>query len=78
MVEGLSRDLLEANKTCAFRGIKIRGSLYLSHFLFVDDNLFFCDGLRRDALKLKEILDFYCIAIGRKIDIHKSTISFRD
>lgn len=36
----------------------------------------FCDGSRRDAEKLKEILDLYCLALDMVMNIGKSSISF--
>ena len=38
--------------------------LFLSHLLFVDDILLFCDGLHKDAKNLREVLDLYCLANG--------------
>jgi len=47
----------------------------MSHLLFVDDKLLFCDDFRMEALKLKEILDLYCTAKEMNINIGKSIIS---
>jgi hypothetical protein len=38
-------------------GIKL-GRSFITHFLFVDDVLLFCDGSRREVNKLKKNLDF--------------------
>jgi hypothetical protein len=35
----------------------------------------FCDGTRRDIVKLKEINDLFCIATSMNINLGKSTIS---
>jgi hypothetical protein len=78
VAEGLRNDLLESKSLGAFKSIKIDGSLYLSHLIFMNDILLFYYGYRRDALKLKDILDLYSIAIGMKINIHKSITSFLD
>jgi hypothetical protein len=61
---------------CSLKGIRIGRSVFLSHLLFVNDILLFCDGSRRDAMKLKEILDLYCTATGKFMNLRKSTISF--
>jgi hypothetical protein len=54
VVESLSHFLNEAKSTGTFRGIKISSGLHISHLLFVDDILIFCDGSRRDTDKLCE------------------------
>lgn len=59
MARGLSRALIEAKIMASFKGWKMGGILFLSHLLFVDDILLFCDGSIRDAMKLKELLDLY-------------------
>lgn len=76
VAEGLSRALMYAKRSGSFRGIKIGGSLYLSHLLFVDDLILFCDGSRSNTEKLKDILDLYSIATGMKINVGESTVSF--
>eukprot|EP01018_Ginkgo_biloba_P004985 Gb_28741 [translate_table: standard] len=76
VAEGLSRALGEAKITGQLKGIKIGGSTYLTHLLFVDDILLFCEGSRRDIMKLKEILDLYCAATVMMINLNKSSISF--
>eukprot|EP01018_Ginkgo_biloba_P034237 Gb_24170 [translate_table: standard] len=75
-VEGFNRAPLEAKRSGAIKGIKVGSSLCLTHLLFVDDILLFCDGSRRDALKLREVLDLYCSATGMLVNIGKSTVSF--
>ena len=56
------------------KGIKI-GSNNLSHLLFVDNILLFCDDSKQDVFKLKEVLDLYCFATGILVIIRKSYIS---
>jgi hypothetical protein len=48
---------------------------YSLSYIFVDDNLIFCNGIRRDVVKLKEIIDLYCITIGPNINIGKYCVS---
>jgi hypothetical protein len=76
VVEGLSRALIYVKRLGPLKGIRLGISVSLSHFLFVDDILLFCNGSKRDALELKDILDLYCMAIGMKVNIGKSSISF--
>jgi hypothetical protein len=59
VVESLSHFLTEAKTTGTFRGIKISSVLHISHLLFVDDILIFCDGSRRDTDKLCEGLTLF-------------------
>jgi hypothetical protein len=76
VAEGLSRALLVAKRLGKLKGIRMVNSIFLTHLLFVDDILLFCDDFRRDALKFKVVLDLYCIATGMMVYIAKSTISF--
>lgn len=43
-VEGLSQLILVAIKRGEFKGIEIAINLFITHLLFVDDILLFCDG----------------------------------
>ena len=71
VAEGLNKSLLEAKKLGAFRGIKVGTKLFLSHLLFVDDILLFCNGLQKDAKNLREVLDLYCLANGMQDQCRK-------
>ena len=51
-------------------------SFSLSHFVFVDNVLLFCDKSKRDVISLKEILKLYCLATYMRVTKHKSFISF--
>jgi hypothetical protein len=55
----LSRFLNEAKTTGKFRGINISSGLHISHLLFVDDILIFCDGSRRDTENLCDGLTLF-------------------
>jgi hypothetical protein len=50
--------------------------LYISHLLFVDDILIFCDGSRRDTDKLFEGITLFKRATGMLINDQKSSITF--
>eukprot|EP01018_Ginkgo_biloba_P020280 Gb_31029 [translate_table: standard] len=76
VAEGSSRALLEVKRSGTNRDIKVGSLLCLTRLLFVDDILLFCDGSRRDALKLREVLDLYCSATGILVNIGKSIVSF--
>jgi hypothetical protein len=70
VVEGISRTLLDARISRSIEIIKMCRYLYLAHLLVV------YDGSRRDASKLREILDLYCIATWMRVNVHKYSISF--
>jgi hypothetical protein len=76
VVEGLRRALLEAKKVGSFKGTKVGRSIGISHLLFVDDILFFCDSLTTYALKLREISNLYCLTNRVQVNIGKSIFSF--
>ena len=76
VVEELNRVVLEARRQVVIKGLKLGKSLFLTHLFFVEDVLLFCDGSRRDASKLKEILDLYCTATGMRVNLQTSSISF--
>ena len=71
----LSRAILDAKTRGLFEGIKITTNLNITHLLFVDDILIFCNGSIRDAEKLSEILHLFCKSIGMKLNEHKYSIA---
>ena len=76
VVEGLSRFLDQEKGGGGFKGIPILNFLFVSHLLFVDDILIFCDGSHIDIDKLCEGLDLLQVATRMVINVHKSTITF--
>lgn len=76
VAEGLSIYLAEANVGGRFSGIKISNGLTITHLLFVDDILIFCDGSKRVADILSEDLTLFKIATGMRINAQKSNILF--
>lgn len=75
MAEGLRRALKEAVKSKGLKGIGIGNSSNLLHLLSVDDILILCERFRREAAKLKEILDLFCVALSMQVNLEKSSIS---
>jgi hypothetical protein len=61
-----------------FRGIFISPTLQITHLLFVDDVLIFCNGLSGDAEKLREILDLFGKATRMMINDRKSSMSIQN
>ena len=51
-------------------------SATITHLLFVDDILIFCDGTRRDIIKLKEGILLLQVATSMLVNDEKSTISY--
>ena len=60
----------------SFKGIPISEVLFITHLLFVDDILIFCDGTHQDIIKLKEGLHLLQVATGMVVNDDKSTISY--
>ena len=52
VAEGLSMLIKDAKRKGDLKGIRISKSFYISHLLFVDDILIFCNGSLREAEKL--------------------------
>jgi len=73
--EGLSRFLFEARSSKNFGGVQILHVLYISHLLFVDGILIFCDGSRRYTNKLIEGLELFKIANRMLVNANNSTLS---
>ena len=71
VVEGLKHFLNQAKRGGGFKGIPISNVLYISHLLFVDEILIFCDGSCKDIDKLCEGLDLLQVATGIVINVHK-------
>ena len=76
VAEWLSHFILEAKALGSFKGIPISEVLYITHLLFVDDIIIFCDGSPRDIIKLKEGLLLLQVATSMVINDDKSTISY--
>jgi hypothetical protein len=76
VAEGLSRFISGEKLGGRFTGIKITNGLTITHLLFVDDILIFCDGSTRDADTLSEGLTLFNIATGMRINAQKSSILF--
>ena len=57
VAEGLSRALSHEKWHGAFKGMVISHKLRLSHLLFIDDILIFCDDSRRDEKTLEKTMN---------------------
>ena len=76
MAEGLSRFLEVEKNSGRFKGLQISNGMYITHLLFVDDILIFCDGTKREYSILFEGLILFKKATGMLINAQKSSILF--
>ena len=60
IIEGLSRMLALAKETNKIKGIKVTGSIFLTHTLFVDGVLIFGDGKELEWKHIKSQVDTFC------------------
>jgi hypothetical protein len=75
VAKGLSREINDAKITKALKGIKIGGSIFLSHLFFVDDILLFNDGFKEGCNEAQR--NFKCIfhIASMLVNFQKSTLS---
>jgi hypothetical protein len=77
VAQGLSSMLKGAEMRGEIEGVRVcRDAPMVSHLLFSDDSLILMNVDRKNALKLKEILDRYCENSGKKLSGNKSIIFF--
>ena len=75
VLEGLNKPIIKTKNLGTLKGIRMGRDLIITHLLFVVDILFFCNGTKRDAYKLKEIMDLYWLATKMIVNMGKYTIS---
>ena len=76
VAEGLSHFIITARVEGNFRGISISPGLSISHLLFVDDILIFCDGSCRSLHLLVKGIKLFHSAIGMLINEGKSSVNW--
>ncbi|KAG7557763.1 Zinc knuckle CX2CX4HX4C [Arabidopsis suecica] len=75
--EGLSSLLHNAMLTKSIQGFKAsRGGPPISHMLFADDSLLFCQASTAQCQQLLSILQEYAVASGQHVNFQKSAILF--
>ena len=78
VIEGLSLLIEDAKWNGKIKGIKISSHLSLTHLLFVDDVILFGLGSFKEWMAFKVILDTFCEAFGRCINLNKSCFLHND
>jgi len=68
VAEGLNRYIKDTVARGSFGGIQIARGMTISHLLFVDDILIFCNGTRRDTYYLIEGIELFKRATGMIIN----------
>jgi hypothetical protein len=75
VAEGLSKAIDTTTRAGNFQGIQVAPGMRITHLLFVDDVLIFCNGRVGDAEILADILNLFRLATGMQINSQKSTIT---
>eukprot|EP00253_Pinus_taeda_P002842 PITA_02842 len=74
VAEGLSQLLLKAKREGSIKGLEVAGNLFITHLLFVDDILLFCNGSLFEFKKIKEVLELFMRATGMLVNYRKSQL----
>ncbi|KAL0359790.1 UNVERIFIED_CONTAM: putative mitochondrial protein [Sesamum angustifolium] len=75
--EAFSSILQRAEADGRIRGVSIcRGAPHISHLLFADDTLIFCQASLEGSRAIKEVLETYRRASGQEINFNKSSVAF--
>ncbi|KAL0425617.1 UNVERIFIED_CONTAM: putative mitochondrial protein [Sesamum radiatum] len=75
--EAFSSLLQQAEEEGRLRGIAVcRGAPSVSHLLFADDMLIFCQASLESSLTVREVIDTYRGASGQEINFSKSSVAF--
>ncbi|KAL0434848.1 UNVERIFIED_CONTAM: putative mitochondrial protein [Sesamum radiatum] len=75
--ESFSSLLQQAERDGVLRGITVcRGAPSVSHLLFADDTLIFCQASHANVLTIQRVLETYRGASGQEINFSKSSVTF--
>ena len=72
IIEGLSLLPNQAKKDKRIKGVKVSGTIHITHTLFVDDVIIFGSGSVVEWHIIKELSNLFCLASGMTFSISKS------
>lgn len=76
-MDAFSSIILDAERREVLKGVTVSPlAPRISHLLFADDTLIFCEASRESALVIADILRRYSLASGQEINLEKSTVVF--
>lgn len=73
--KGLSLVIKAAKRQGDLKGIEVGLNLWVTHLLFIDDILLFCDGSQNDYCCIRRILEIFLKATGLVINDQKPSIT---
>jgi len=77
VTEGLSNLLLRASASQSIHGYHLCSNApIISHLLFANDTLIFCEAKETQATAIKDVLFLYEQASGQLVNYSKTTVSF--
>ena len=76
IIEGLSLLIAHAKNDRKIIGLKVTGSIYLTHISFVDNVILFGDGSLLEWLHCKSLINLFCRASGMTVSPRKSSFGF--
>ena len=77
LADTLSKMVSQASYEGLIKGIKITsGSPILTHLFFVNDALFFLEASQLNLIRLKWIINAYCVASRQIVNFQKSSLQF--
>ena len=59
---------------CGFQVGRVEGGINISHFLFADETILFCDATREQLLYIRMVLIFFEAIAGLKVNVGNSKI----
>ena len=71
VIEGLNRLISYAKLAGKLQGIKISNSVFITHFIFLDDVILFGKGTLAEWVLFVEIVSLFCVAFGMEVSLSK-------
>ncbi|GJV57301.1 RNA-directed DNA polymerase, eukaryota [Tanacetum coccineum] len=75
VMESLHRSFSRLMEASLFKGISINNSLSISHLFYADDAVFVSEWNISNIKTIVNVLNYFFMALGLKINLHKSTLS---